>query len=348
MVKTDKNIQDLGEFGLIKHLTGDIRVKNKETLVGIGDDAAVLDYGNKQVIASADMLVEGIHFNLMYTPMKHLGYKAVIANLSDIYAMNGIPKQILVSLAFSAKFPLKKIENLYAGIKLACDKYNVDLAGGDTSSSLTGLCLGITVIGEGDNDRIVYRSGAKKNDLICVTGDLGAAYLGLQLLEREKKIFMENPEIQPRLEGYDYPLQRQLKPEARADIIEFFRANNVRPTAMIDISDGLSSEVLHICNSSDKGCKLFADHIPIDRETEKLAGEFNLTPLVAALNGGEDYELVFTISPGEFVKVKDNKQIKTIGHITDREDGQNLITGDGSFIPLKAQGWDTYNKKPHK
>ena len=346
--KNTKKIEDLGEFGLISHLTGDIRIKHPETFKGIGDDAAVLEYGNKKILVSTDMLLEGIHFNLIYTPMKHLGYKAVIANLSDIYAMNGTPKQIFVSLAFSSKFSLTQIENLYAGIKLACDNYNLDLAGGDTSSSLTGMALNIVVVGEAEKDRIVYRKGAKKNDLICVTGDLGAAYLGLQLLEREKKVFLSNPEIQPELEGYDYLLQRQLKPEPRADIIELFHMENILPTAMIDISDGLSSEALHICEQSDTGCKLFADHIPLDIETKRLAAEFNITPLVAALNGGEDYELVFTISPGEFVKVKDHKQIKTIGHITDSKDGCNLITHDGTLVPLQAQGWDAYGKRPQR
>ncbi len=342
MNEEDKTISELGEFGLIRHLTQDIRLKNPGTLKGVGDDAAVLDYTGKLVVVTSDMLLEGIHFNLMYTPMKHLGYKAVVSNISDLYAMNAIPKQIIVSLAFSKKLTLKQIENLYAGIKLACDNFNVDLAGGDTSTSLTGMAISITALGEGEKERLVYRSGAKKNDLICVTGDLGAAYLGLQLLEREKKIFLENPEIEPQLEGYDYVLQRQLKPEPRADIIEFFRENNVSPSAMIDISDGLSSEILHICNESKTGCKLFAEHIPVNQEAENLAAEFNITPIVAALNGGEDYELLFTISPGEFVKIKDNKNIKTIGHITDRENGHHLITSDGTFIPLQAQGWDTF------
>jgi thiamine-monophosphate kinase len=343
MAKEDKKeIEKLGEFGLIRHLTGDIRSHHPGTLKGIGDDAAVLDYGNNLVVVTSDMLMEGIHFNLMYTPMKHLGYKAVVANLSDLYAMNATPKQILVSMAISAKLALWQIENLYAGIKLACETYKVDLAGGDTSTSLTGLALSITAIGEGVRERLVYRSGAKKNDLICVTGDLGAAYLGLQLLEREKKIFMENPDAQPELSGYDYLLQRQLKPEPRADIIEYFKENNVMPSSMIDISDGLSSETLHICNESNTGCKLFAEHIPVDPETEKLAAEFNITPLVAALNGGEDYELLFTISPGEYVKIKNNPKIKAIGHITDKEAGCNLITPDGTFIPLKAQGWNAF------
>ena len=345
MTEKKKTIEDLGEFGLIRHLTKDIRLKNPGTLKGVGDDAAVLDYGGKLVIVTSDILMEGIHFNLMYTPMKHLGYKAVVSNLSDLYAMNAVPRQIIVSLAFSSKLTLQQIENLYKGINLACENYNVDLAGGDTSSSMTGMALSITALGEGEKGRLIYRSGAKKNDLICVTGDLGAAYLGLQLLEREKNIFLDNPDIQPELEGYDYLLQRQLKPEPRADIIDFFREYNVSPSAMIDISDGLSSDILHICNESQKGCKLFAEHIPVDPETEKLAAEFNITPLVAALNGGEDYELLFTVSPGEFVKVKDNKKIRAIGHITDKEDGCNLVTHDGTFIPLRAQGWNAYGRK---
>ncbi len=345
MEENKNKIKELGEFGLIRHLTSDIRSKNPETIKGIGDDAAVFDYGKKLVVVTSDILMEGIHFNLMYTPMKHLGYKAVVANLSDLYAMNALPKQIIVSLAFSAKLTLKQIENLYAGIKLACENYSVDLAGGDTSTSLTGMSLSITAIGAGEKGKIIYRSGAKNYDLICVTGDLGAAYLGLQLLEREKKIYLENPEVQPELEGYDYLLQRQLKPEARADIIEFFKEKNVSPSAMIDISDGLSSDLLHICHESRTGCKLFAEHIPIDEETEKLASEFNITPFVAALNGGEDYELLFTISPGQFVKVKDNSKIKPIGHITAKEGGCNIITPDGTLIPLKAQGWNAYGHK---
>lgn len=348
MEKKIKTIEELGEFGLIRHLTGNIRIKNKSTLKGIGDDASVLDYGEKLVVVTSDILMEGIHFNMMYTPMKHLGYKAVVANLSDIYAMNAVPKQIIVSIAFSSKLTLIQIENLYKGIELACKNYNVDLVGGDTSTSLTGMALSITALGEAEKGSVVYRNGAKKNDLICVTGDLGAAYLGLQLLEREKKLFLENPEVQPALEGYDYLLQRQLKPEPRADITDYFRKYIVSPSAMIDISDGLSSEILHICNESQTGCKLFADRIPIDSETEKLAAEFNITPIVAALNGGEDYELLFTLSPGEFVKVRDNRQIKTIGHITAKEDGCNLITHDGSFIPLVAQGWDAYGKRDQR
>ncbi|TVR73550.1 MAG: thiamine-phosphate kinase [Marinilabiliales bacterium] len=345
MKKKKNKIKELGEFGLIRHLTSDITMKNPSTLKGPGDDAAVLDYGGKLVVVTSDILMEGIHFNLIYTPMKHLGYKSVVANLSDIYAMNARPRQIIVSLAFSSKLTLEQVENLYAGIKLACETYNVDLAGGDTSTSVTGMAISITAIGEGEKNRIVYRNGAKKNDLICVSGDLGAAYLGLQLLEREKKIYLNNPEVQPELEGYEYLLQRQLKPEPRADIIEYFREHNAKPSAMIDISDGLSSEVMHICKESGTGCKLFAEHIPVHSETEKLAAEFNITPLVAALNGGEDYELLFTVSPGEFVKLKENRDIRTIGHITDRESDCNLITHDGSFIPLQAQGWNAWHDK---
>lgn len=344
MAEEKKTIEELGEFGLIRHLTGDIKNINTSTQKGIGDDAAVLDYGSKLVIVTSDILMEGIHFNLMYTPMKHLGYKAVVSNLSDLYAMNAVPKQIIVSMAISKKLKLRQIENLYSGIKLACNNYNVDLVGGDTSTSITGMAISITAIGEGEKEDLVFRSGAKKNDLICVSGDLGAAYLGLQLLEREKKIFLDNPDVQPELEGYDYLLQRQLKPEARADIIDYFRDYKVSPSAMIDISDGLSSDLLHICNESKMGCKLFAEHIPVNNETEKVAAEFNITPLVAALNGGEDYELLFTLSPGEFVKVKDNSKIKTIGHITDLKNGCNLITHDGSFIPLSAEGWNALSK----
>jgi thiamine-monophosphate kinase len=348
MGRSEKKIEQLGEFGLIELLTKDISIMNRETLRGVGDDAAVLDYGGDNVIVTTDILMEGIHFNTIYTPMKHLGYKAVVANLSDIYAMNATPKQILVALAFSAKFTLKQIENLYAGIKLACANYNVDLAGGDTSSSLTGMTLSVTAIGMGEKDRIVYRSGAGKNDLICVTGDLGAAYLGLQLLEREKKLFLDNPRVQPDLGGHDYPLSRQLKPEPRADIISFFRENNILPTAMIDISDGLSSEILHICKASNAGCRIFAGHIPVDPETEKLAREFKINPLVAALNGGEDYELVFTLPPGEYEKIKSHKNIRPIGHITAKKEGCSMIMEDGSSVPLQAQGWNAYTSKPGK
>ena len=333
-------ISELGEFGLIDHITKNTKINHKNTLKGIGDDAAVIDYGDICSVITTDLLVEGIHFNLMYTPLRHLGYKSVVVNLSDVYAMNAIPKQITVSIAISSKFAVEHIEQIYEGIKLACEHYNVDLVGGDTSSSLTGLAISITAIGEAKKEDIVYRNTAKKNDVICVTGNLGAAYMGLQLLEREKEIFKSNPEVQPTLEGYDYILQRQLKPEARKEIIELLKELGVKPTAMIDISDGLSSEIMHICKKSDLGCKIFQDKIPIDESTSQMANEFNIEPLIAALNGGEDYELLFTIDINDFDKIKDQQMIHPLGHIADKEHGMILITNAGQSIELKAQGWN--------
>ena len=333
-------ISELGEFGLIDHITKNTKINHKNTLKGIGDDAAVIDYGDICSVITTDLLVEGIHFNLMYTPLRHLGYKSVVVNLSDVYAMNAIPKQITVSIAISSKFAVEHIEQIYAGIKLACEHYNVDLVGGDTSSSLTGLVISITAIGEAKKEDIVYRNTAKKNDVICVTGNLGAAYMGLQLLEREKEIFKSNPEVQPTLEGHDYILQRQLKPEARKEIIELLKELGVKPTAMIDISDGLSSEIMHICKKSDLGCKIFQDKIPIDESTSQMANEFNIEPLIAALNGGEDYELLFTIDINDFDKIKDQQMIHPLGHIADKEHGMILITNAGQSIELKAQGWN--------
>lgn len=334
------DISELGEFGLINHITKNIKINHKNTLKGVGDDAAIIDYGNTCAVVTTDLLVEGIHFNLMYTPLKHLGYKAVIVNLSDVYAMNATPKQITVSIAISAKFSVEHIDELYAGIKLACDHYNVDLVGGDTSSSLTGLAISVTAIGEAKKENIVYRNTAKKNDILCVSGNLGAAYMGLQLLEREKEIFKTNPTFQPSLEGYDYILQRQLKPEARKDIVELFKAINLIPTSMIDISDGLSSEIMHICKDSNVGCKIFQDKIPIDQNTAQMAEEFNIEPLIAALNGGEDYELLFTIDINDLDKIKDQPMIHAIGHIADKELGTVMISSSGQSIELKAQGWN--------
>ncbi len=333
-------ISELGEFGLIKHLSEFIEIKNKSSITGVGDDAAVIEYKNKQIVVTTDMLVEGVHFDLTYTPLKHLGYKAVVINLSDVYAMNANPMQITVSIAFSNRFSLEAIEDLYSGIFLACKKYGVDLVGGDTTSSLSGLMISITAIGEADKKDIVLRSTAKANDLICVTGDLGGAYVGLQLLEREKTVFEADPNMQPDLAGHDYILERQLKPEARKDIIAMLKELKVKPTSMIDISDGLSSELLHLCHASETGGSLYEEKLPIDHSTYSVAREFNFDPSTCALNGGEDYELLFTIDLKDHNKVKNDPNITIIGHITSKEEGCNLITKDGKQHPLTAQGWD--------
>ncbi len=335
----------LGEFGLIKHLTQFVKINHESTVKGIGDDAAVIDNKDKQTVVSTDMLVEGVHFDLAYAPLKHLGYKAVIVNLSDIYAMNATPKQITVSLALSNRFSLEAVEELYQGITLACEKYNIDIVGGDTTSAQSGLVISITVIGEANLDDIVYRDGAKDGDLLCVSGDLGGAYVGLQLLEREKKIFVESPAVQPDLGGNDYILERQLKPEARKDIPTLLKMLEVKPTSMIDISDGLSSEVLHLCTESDTGCNVYEDKIPIDPTTYNAAREFNLDPTVCAMSGGEDYELLFTIDQADFPKIKANPDITVIGHMTDKKDGVNLITKGETTHPITAQGWDSLLKK---
>lgn len=334
------SISELGEFGLIERITKDIKIKNNSTVKGVGDDAAILDYRDKQVLVSSDLLTEGVHFNLMYAPLKHLGYKAVVVNLSDVYAMNAIPKQITVNIALSGKFSLEAVDELYAGIHLACEKYGVDLVGGDTTSSLTGLTISITVLGEVEKNAAVLRSGAKPNDLLCVTGDLGGAYMGLQLLERENEVYKVNAKMQPQMEGYDYILERQLKPEARQDIVVAFQQLGVRPTSMIDISDGLSSEIMHLCKSSNVGCNLYEDKIPMDAQTKEMAEELNINPLVAALNGGEDYELLFTISQTDYEKIKSDPDFTIIGHMTEVSEGANLITAAGSAIPLVAQGWN--------
>lgn len=333
------SISELGEFGLIERITKDIQIKSSSTVKGVGDDAAILDYKDKQVVVSSDLLTEGVHFNLMYSPLKHLGYKAVVVNISDIYAMNAIPKQIMVNIALSGKFSVEAVDELYAGIHLACEKYGVDLVGGDTTSSLTGLTVSITVLGEVEKDCAVLRSGAKPNDLLCVTGDLGGAYMGLQLLERENEVYKVNPKMQPQLEGYDYILERQLKPEARQDIVTAFQKMGIKPTSMIDISDGLSSEIMHLCKNSKVGCNLYEDKIPMDEQTKQMAEEMNINPLVAALNGGEDYELLFTISQNDYEKIKTDPDFTIIGHITEASEGTNLITGAGSSIQLEAQGW---------
>jgi thiamine-monophosphate kinase len=343
--KKQTRIAELGEFGLINRLTQHIQIRNQSTLKGVGDDAAVLDYGNKCVVFSTDLLTEGVHFNLMYVPLKHLGYKSVIVNLSDIYAMNARPKQITVNLALSNKFSVEAVEELYSGIYLACENYGVDLVGGDTASSLTGLTISISALGEGRHEDLVYRTGAKPGDLLCVSGDLGGAYMGLQLLERENEVFKVNPNEQPQLEGYDYILGRQLKPEARADMINAFEKLQIKPTSMIDISDGLSSEILHLCKNSKVGCQLFEEKILMDMQTKKMAEELNINPLVAALNGGEDYELLFTLSPGDSEKIKNDPDFTVIGEINDASEGANLVTTSGSRIPLQAQGWNHGNSK---
>jgi thiamine-monophosphate kinase len=347
MTERDKKVtelKELGEFQLIEALTKDVQIYHKSTIKGIGDDAAVIDAGDKALVVTTDMLMEGIHFNLIYTPLKHLGYKAAIVNFSDVYAMNAKPKQMVVSLAVSGKFTFEALRDLYEGIKLACDTYRVDFIGGDTTSSVTGMALSITVIGEVDKDKVAYRNGAKINDLICVTGDLGAAYLGLQILEREKNLFEQNKGFQPKLDGYDYVLKRQLKPEARKDMIEFFEEQKIVPTSMIDISDGLSSELLHICSQSDAGCKIFQNKIPVEERAEQVAAEFNLEPLICALNGGEDYELLFTVPLESYDKLVFNKEISIIGHITDKSEGRYMITESDTAIELRAQGWNAYNE----
>lgn len=335
-------LNQLGEFGLIDKLTEGFDLKQKSSIKGIGDDAAVIDCGDKYQVISTDMLVEGIHFDLAYVPIQHLGYKAVIVNLSDIYAMNAEATQITVSIAVSNRFSLEALEELYAGIKRACDLYNVDLVGGDTTSSLSGLVISITAIGEVEKDKIVYRSGGKENDLLVVSGNLGGAFMGLQVLEREKQIFKENPEIQPALEGVDYILERQLKPEARKDIIHFLNDLGVLPTSMIDISDGLVSEVMHLCKASELGCTVYDEKLPIDNETFRVAREFELDPSTCALNGGEDYELLFSIKQADYEKIKGNEFMTVIGHFTDKGSGMNVIDRGGVSVEMKAQGWNHF------
>ena len=333
-------ISTLGEFGLIDHLTGGLEHYNSSTRRGVGDDAAVIDMGGRATLVTTDLLLEGIHFDLTYTPLKHLGYKSAMVNLSDIYAMNGTPRQLTVSLGISRRFCIEDIEELYAGIRLACEDHHVDIVGGDTTSSLTGLTISITCIGDAAHDEIVYRDGAKDTDLICVSGDLGAAYMGLQLLEREKAALKGNDDVQPDFAGREYILERQLRPEARRDIIAKLREAGVRPTAMIDISDGLSSELMHICNQSAVGCRIFEEHIPIDYQTAAMAEELNLNLTTCALNGGEDYELLFTVPIGDHEKIAAMEGVRMIGHITRPELGMALITRDGNEMELKAQGWN--------
>lgn len=333
-------IATLGEFGLIRHLTEQIELKNESSKYGVGDDAAVLSYPENRVLVTTDLLMEGVHFDLTYVPLKHLGYKSAVVNFSDIYAMNGTPRQITVSLALSKRFSVEDMEEFYAGLKLACQEYGVDIVGGDTTSSLTGLAISITCIGEAPADRIVYRNGARETDLICVSGDLGAAYMGLQLLEREKAVFQGEPDVQPDFAGKEYLLERQLKPEARKDIVERLAKIGVKPTAMMDISDGLSSELLHICTQSGVGCRVYEEHIPIDYQTAVMAEEFNMNLTTCAMNGGEDYELLFTVPIADHEKVSEMEQVRIIGHITKAGLGCALITRDGQEFELKAQGWN--------
>ena len=337
-------IATLGEFGLIRHLTEKIELKNESTVKGVGDDAAVLDYKEKQVLVTTDLLLEGIHFDLTYVPLKHLGYKSAVVNFSDIYAMNGKPKQITVSLGISKRFSVEELEEFYSGLQLACDIYGVDIVGGDTSASLTGLCISITCIGEGEKEKTVTRSGAKDTDLVCVSGDLGAAYMGLQLLEREKRVFKGEKEFTPDFTGKEYLLERQLKPEARKDIIELLDKAGIVPTSMMDISDGLSSELLHISKQSNVGCRIYEDRIPIDYQTAAMAEQFNMNLSTAALNGGEDYELLFTVPLTVHDKVSEMKGVKVIGHITRPELGNYLVGRDGGEVELKAQGWNSLNE----
>lgn len=335
----------LGEFGLIKHLTEGFPIQHPSTLTGVGDDAAVIRPSeNRDLLVSTDMLLEGVHFDLTYVPLKHLGYKAAIVNFSDIYAMNGTPEQLTVGLACSNRFPVEALEQIYEGLAMACKAYNVDLVGGDTTSSRAGLVLSLTILGSVEKDRAVKRNGARKGDLLVVSGDLGGAYVGLQLLEREKSVFLEHPGAQPDLEGNDYILERQLKPEARRDVVEYLAEIGVRPTAMIDISDGLSSEILHLCAQSQLGCTLYEEKIPIDPTTYSMAREFGLDPTVCALSGGEDYELLFSISQDDYEKIKGSALLTVIGHFTDADQGAQLVDKSGGLHPLTAQGWNAFDR----
>lgn len=342
-------IATLGEFGLINHLTKGLQLENESSKYGVGDDAAVLSYpSDKVTLVTTDLLMEGVHFDLTYVPLKHLGYKSAVVNFSDIYAMNGIPRQITVSLAVSKRFSVEDMEALYAGIRLACEQYHVDIVGGDTTSSLTGLAISITCIGEADKNKVVYRNGARETDLICVSGDLGAAYMGLQLLEREKTVLKNSEGVQPDFSGKEYLLERQLKPEARKDIVEKLAAAGIVPTAMMDISDGLSSELKHICTQSNVGCRIYEEHIPIDYQTAVMAEEFNMNLTTCAMNGGEDYELLFTVPIADHEKVSQMEGVRLIGHITKPELGCVLITRDGQEFELKAQGWNPLQESDQK
>ena len=340
---SETEISTLGEFGLIESLTKDFKVKNASTLRGVGDDCAVLDYDGKKTLVTTDLLLEGIHFDLTYTPLKHLGYKALAVNLSDVYAMNGTPRQVTVSLGISKRFTVEHINELYAGIYTACEKYGVDLVGGDTSASVTGLLISITCIGEAAGDEIVYRNGARDTDLVCVSGDLGAAYMGLQLLERERVASAGQKDFQPDFAGREYLLERQLKPEPRADVIAEMRQLGIRPTAMMDVSDGLSSELLHICKQSNVGCRIYEDRIPIDYQTAVMAEELNMNLVTAAMNGGEDYELLFTVPLTQHEKVEQMKTARLIGRITKPELGAFMVTRDDNELQIRAQGWNAFD-----
>lgn len=330
----------LGEFGLIRLLTNSIKLNQESSLKGVGDDAAVVNHAGKDTVITTDMLAEGIHFDLMYTPLKHLGYKCIVVNLSDIYAMNATPTQVTVSLAISNRYSVEALEEIYEGIYLACKKYGVDLVGGDTTSSLSGLVISVTALGVADKEDLVYRNGAKPGDAICVSGDLGGAYLGLQILEREKRIYLEHPEVQPELEDQPYLIGRQLKPEARKDVIELLREQGIKPTSMIDISDGLSSEILHICTQSGVGAKLYEDQVPISEDAYNLAIKFNIDPITCALNGGEDYELLFTVKQEDVAKLSNEWDIAVIGRIVEKSESVTLTTKGGNVHPITAQGWD--------
>lgn len=346
MSDNQTEISSLGEFGLIERLTRDFPLRNPSTIKGVGDDAAILAFGDKDVLVTTDLLLEGVHFDLHYVPLKHLGYKAAIVNFSDIYAMNGEPRQITVSLGVSSRFTVEHLDELYAGIRLACDIYGVDLVGGDTSASTSGLVISITCLGEAERKDVVRRDGAKETDIICVSGDLGAAYMGLQLLERENVAAAgRGSDFQPDFSGKEYILERQLKPEARKDVIEALRANGIKPTAMMDISDGLSSELLHICKASGVGCRVYEDKIPIDYQTAVMAEELNMNLVTAAMNGGEDYELLFTVPLADHQKIEDMKGVRMIGYVTKPELGCALVSRDGAEMPLKAQGWNAFT--PH-
>ena len=337
-------VSALGEFRLIEHLTKNIEIRNASTILGVGDDAAIIDQFGKQGVITTDLLIEGVHFDLMYTPLKHLGYKSVIVNLSDIYAMNATPTQITLSIAFSNRFSVEALEEFYEGVYAACELYNVDLIGGDTSTSQKGFIISVTAIGEVAPDKFVRRSTAKKGDLLCVTGFLGAAFLGLTLLEREKKIYLENPQIQPDLEGEKFVVGKLLKPEARKDVIEFFERSSILPTAMMDVSDGLSSEILHICKQSELGCVLYEEKIPVHEESRQAAFKFGLDPTACALSGGEDYELLFTLQQGDYDKLVLNEQISVIGYMTEAESGAHILTKGGNKFALTAQGWNAFER----
>ncbi len=337
-------ISEYGEFGLIDHLTKNIEIQNASTVLGVGDDAAVIDHFGKQTVITTDMLIEGVHFDLAYTPLKHLGYKSVVVNLSDIYAMNAMPTQITLSVGISSRFSVEALEEFYDGVYAACEEYGVDLIGGDTCSTQKGFIVSVTAIGELTNDKIVQRSTAQKGDLICVSGDLGGAYIGLLFLEREKKIYLESPQIQPDLENEQYVIGRLLKPKARKDIFEFFETQNILPTSMLDISDGLSSELLHICQKSGVGCMIYEDKIPIAEDSKQAAYKFEIDPTACALSGGEDYELLFTIKQEDYEKITLNEQISVVGYVTEAEEGAIIKTKGGNTHKITAQGWNAFRK----